>query len=237
MKTQLSSLEPGVLLRPNAGRIRRSTRPIRRTSKADPQIELLTPDDAVTSAAAKAVSWPAANSRRAAVRPAAAPPAGLKAERLLIVGLGKQAKVRARRCARRPAPPSASPSRAAFAELALASSHSNRSFPPCNTARAAVEGAIVGDFDPDTYRTDRKDRSVRVVHAADARRRSGIRGTMPVSTKASSSAKSQNFARTLVNEPGNKLTPTESLVSEPPQMAKANRPEVRGLTPPTSCTN
>ena len=48
-------------------------------------------------------------------------------------------------------------------------------FPAVNTARAAVEGAIIADFDSDTYRSDRKDRSLEVGHAAGARRRGGAR--------------------------------------------------------------
>ena len=31
---------------------------------------------------------------------------------------------------------------------------------PRSRARAAVEGAFIGDFDPDTYRSDRKDQSI-----------------------------------------------------------------------------
>ena len=65
----------------------------------------------------------------------------------------------------------------------------------------------MGDFDPDTYRSDRKDQSV-------------SRSRWPPPTKADKAAleaafaegaivgESQNFTRSLVNEPGNKLTPT-----------------------------
>jgi leucyl aminopeptidase len=71
-----------------------------------------------------------------------------------------------------------------------------------------VEGAFVGDFDPDTYRSDRKDLSVQSFTLAAG----------PSADKAAVEAafnegviigESQNFARTLVNEPGNVLTPTE----------------------------
>ena len=74
-------------------------------------------------------------------------------------------------------------------------------------SRAAVEGALVGDFDPDTYRSDRKDQSVEsFTLAAPA-------GCGPAALEAAFAegvivGESQNFTRSLVNEPGNKLTPT-----------------------------
>jgi leucyl aminopeptidase len=64
----------------------------------------------------------------------------------------------------------------------------------------------VGDFDADTYRTERKDQSVQtlIIGAADVERaatEAAVREGVIV-------GESQNFARSLVNEPGNKLTPT-----------------------------
>ena len=41
-------------------------------------------------------------------------------------------------------------------------------------------------------------------------------------------AESQNFARTLINEPGNRMTPT-ILGQRAAEMAAENRPEVRSL--------
>jgi leucyl aminopeptidase len=94
--------------------------------------------------------------------------------------------------------------------LALPSSESLRG---AAVARAAVEGAFVGDFDADTYRSDRKDQSIQTFTLA-------VAGTLEVADEAEREAveaafaegvivgESQNFARSLVNEPGNKLTPT-----------------------------
>ncbi|HKN20667.1 MAG TPA: leucyl aminopeptidase, partial [Terracidiphilus sp.] len=142
-------------------------------------------------------------------------PAGLAAKRLLIVGLGRLAKAtvhdvrEAAGTAVRFAKPRAIrevafalPSETLPAAGALAAGVS-----PAGVARAAVEGALVGDFDADTYRTDRKDQSIQtltVAAAADADRpaiEAGVREGVIV-------GESQNFARSLVNEPGNKLTPT-----------------------------
>ena len=81
-------------------------------------------------------------------------------------------------------------------------------FPAAATARTAVEGAIVADYDSDTYRSDRKDRSLETValiapqSASQVEYESGHREGAIV-------AEAQNFARTLINEPGNVLTPTE----------------------------
>ena len=138
-------------------------------------------------------------------------PAGLAAKRLLIVGLGKQAKVTVHsvRNAAGTAVRFAKPR--GIRELALALPEAGvvpgLELPPGPCARAAVEGAFVGDFDPDTYRSDRKDLSVRSVNvvAASVVDQDAVKAGF---AEGIIIGESQNFARTLVNEPGNKLTPT-----------------------------
>jgi leucyl aminopeptidase len=82
---------------------------------------------------------------------------------------------------------------------------------PHAVARAVAEGALVGDFDADTYRSDRKDQSIQslTIAAAGAAAvdadRPGIEAAVQEGVIV---GESQNFARALVNEPGNKLTPT-----------------------------
>ena len=140
-------------------------------------------------------------------------PAGLAAKRLLIVGLGKKAKatVHSVRSAAGTAVRFAKPR--GIRELVFAlpdhtvAEQDLALLPPGPCTRAAVEGALVGDFDPDTYRSDRKDQSVGSF-------------TLAASAEADKAAleaalaegvilgESQNFTRSLVNEPGNKLTPT-----------------------------
>jgi len=69
-----------------------------------------------------------------------------------------------------------------------------------------MEGALVGDFDADTYRSERKDVSVHsFTLAAPDTDQSAIQTAF---NEGVIIGESQNFARTLVNEPGNKLTPT-----------------------------
>jgi leucyl aminopeptidase len=138
-------------------------------------------------------------------------PVGVAARRLLIVGLGKLAKatVHSVRDAAGTAVRFAKPR--GIRELALALPSSEilpaAGLSHAASVRAAVEGAFIGDFDPDTYRSDRKDQSVQsftLIASGDADRKA-------VETAFAEGAivgESQNFARILVNEPGNKLTPT-----------------------------
>ncbi len=133
-------------------------------------------------------------------------PAGLKAKRLLIVGVGKQAKVTVHsvRNAAGTAIRFAKPR--AIRELTFALPVAD-SLPISPSTRAAVEGAFVGDFDPDTYRSDRKDLSVRsfTVAAGAGADKSAVEVAFGEGVIV---GESQNFTRSLVNEPGNKLTPT-----------------------------
>jgi leucyl aminopeptidase len=87
--------------------------------------------------------------------------------------------------------------------------------------RAIVEGAFVANFDPDTYKSDRKDQSVEEITivasgAPDQIERAVEEGRIV--------GESQNFTRELVNEPGNKMTPT--------MMAHRARRMVEGLGMP-----
>jgi leucyl aminopeptidase len=133
-------------------------------------------------------------------------PAGLKANRLLIVGLGKQAKatVDGIRSAAGTAVRFAKPR--GIREIVFALPEADF-LPPGPSARASVEGALVGDVDPDTYRSDRKDLSVRsfMLAAPAEADRAALEAAFAEGVIV---GESQNFARSLVNEPGNKLTPT-----------------------------
>jgi leucyl aminopeptidase len=175
----------------------------KKDKQAAPQIELLTADAAITSAAEKAISGRefAGGSCETLLLHQ---PEGLEAARLLVVGLAKPTLVELRKAAGaavRFAKPRSIRSLALLLPIAT-------EFNAVNTARAAVEGAIVADYDSDTYRSDRKDRSMENVTllapggAAESVYKSGLEEGVIV-------AESQNFARALINEPGNVLTPTE----------------------------
>jgi leucyl aminopeptidase len=172
---------------------------------AKPQPTLLTTDEAVQSAASAVLAsgeFKAGTNETVLIHA----PAGLSARRLLIVGLGKQAKatVHSVRNAAGTAVRFAKPRGIRELVFALPAA---AELPAAPSARAAVEGAFVGDFDPDTYRSDRKDQSIHSFTVA---------AVPDVDKPFVESAfgegivigESQNFTRSLVNEPGNKLTPT-----------------------------
>jgi len=143
-------------------------------------------------------------------------PAGLKAERLLIVGLGKAKSLspdeirKGAGAALRAAKPRRIRDIAiAFPEDHALSDEHLDSLPCALTARALIEGAEIAQPDWDTYRSDRKDQSVHsltlVANSAEASTRAEIEEGFAEGTTY---ARAQNFARALVNEPGNVLTPT-----------------------------
>ncbi|MGC2638068.1 MAG: leucyl aminopeptidase [Acidobacteriaceae bacterium] len=133
-------------------------------------------------------------------------PAGLAAGRLLIMGLGKLAKLTphevrkgaglaVRYCKPR-----------GWRSLAIAVPVAD-ALEAQLTIRALAEGAILADFDSDTYRSDRKDRSVQRVELV-AHSPADPRLAEEALREGTIIAESQNFARALINEPGNRLTPT-----------------------------
>ncbi len=173
---------------------------------AKPQPVLLTSDEKVRAAAAAVLSsgeYKAGPNETVLLHA----PAGLAARRLLIVGLGKKGKstVHAVRNAAGTAVRYTKPR--AIRELVFALPENDSIGPLHAVARAATEGAFVGDFDPDTYRSERKDVSVHsfTVAAPPASDQAAIQAAF---NEGAIIGESQNFARSLVNEPGNKLTPT-----------------------------
>jgi leucyl aminopeptidase len=144
-------------------------------------------------------------------------PAGLKASRLLIVGLGKvkdwsldtlrkgagtavrAAKLRSLRSLAIAAPDTSGV--AGFSAEAVS---------PALAVRALAEGAELAQMDWDTYRSDRKDDAVDaltlIASSSNATERTAMEQQF---AEGIILAAAQNFARSLVNEPGNVLTPTE----------------------------
>ena len=71
--------------------------------------------------------------------------------------------------------------------------------------RAIVEGAHVGNFDPDYYRSDRKDQKIDDLTVVTTGDKNALE---KAATEAGVIGESQNFTRDLVNEPSNRMTPT-----------------------------
>jgi leucyl aminopeptidase len=143
-------------------------------------------------------------------------PAGLKAARLLLVGAGKREKF-----------DSAALRKIAGSALRYLKSRGVHNFAFAvreanateDAAQAVVEGAIAADFESDKYKTDKKnDKSIDSVLLAgfsESERAAGERGL----ARGRVIGEAQNFARDLINEPSNKLTP-KILAEKAEAMAK-----------------
>jgi len=129
-------------------------------------------------------------------------PAKLKAKRLLLLGGGKAKKFslsELRKLAGAATRTLKSRSLRSFAFLAPDTIKLE------DAVRAIVEGAFIGNFDPDTYKSDRKDQKIDALTIV-------ARGDQGALLKAMEEARvigeSQNFTRELVNEPSNRMTPS-----------------------------
>ena len=131
-------------------------------------------------------------------------PAGLKASRLLLVGAGKRDQFSG-----------AILRKVAGAALRYLKSRSVKNFAflvredaaTAGNAQALAEGFITANFETDKYKTEKKNgkdiESIRIAGFADAEKAAAEKGLLAGTVIA----ESQNFARDLVNEPSNKLTP------------------------------
>jgi leucyl aminopeptidase len=175
---------------------------------AKPELALLTADSAVTAAAASVLTsgeFKATANETLLLHS----PVGLAAKRLLLVGLGKAHKVNVHDVRRGAGTAVRFAKPRTIREIAI-TVPDYELLPPGPCIRAIAEGAILADFDPDTYRSDRKDQSVYAVQ---------ILAPLPETSDDKSIAElafqeghiiaeSQNWARSQVNEPGNVLPPT-----------------------------
>lgn len=175
-----------------------------KNAKAEPA--LLTTDAAILRAAAAVLQsgeFKAASCEALLLHA----PQGTQAKRLLLVGLGKAAKLAMPevRKAAGTAVRFAKPRGVREAAIALPEADT---LPLAACARAVVEGAYVGDFDPDTYRSDRKDQSMINITVASPVTADKA-GTESAFREGEIIGAAQEFTRSMVNEPSNVLTPTE----------------------------
>ncbi len=143
-------------------------------------------------------------------------PNGLKAERLLIVGLGKaknlsvdEVRKGAGTAVRALKPRGLRNLAIALPEDHALSDEHLENLPCTLLTRALVEGAELAEVDYDVYKSDRKDTSVHaltvIAAESDPKTRSEIHDGF---AEGLILAAAQNLSRALVNEPGNVLTPT-----------------------------
>ena len=131
-------------------------------------------------------------------------PAGHKAARLLLVGAGKREQFNSATLRKL--------SGAALRYLKSRGVHKiafvvRENDGSEDSAQAIAEGAITADFETDKYKTDKKNDkfidALTIAGYSDAEKPAGEKGL----AKGRIIAEAQNFARDLVNEPSNKLTP------------------------------
>jgi leucyl aminopeptidase len=174
-----------------------------KSKDAKPQLKLATPDTAVQAVATDLLA-----SGELAGKPFEInllhKPAGLKAKRLLLISGGAAKKFS-----------SYDLRRIAGTAVRTLKSRGIRSFafivptgiPAVEAVRAIVEGALVGNFDPDYYRSDRKDQKIDALTILVSGN-SDQAALEKAANEAQVIGESQNFTRDLVNEPSNRMTPT-----------------------------
>jgi leucyl aminopeptidase len=144
-------------------------------------------------------------------------PAGLKAARLLLVGAGKREQWNSTMLRKIAGAALRYLKSRSVKNVALLMREGNATE---ESAQAATEGVLTADFEPDKYKTDKKNDKkidgVLIAGYSEGERADGEKGL----SKGRIIADSQNFTRDLVNEPSNKLTPS-ILAQKAEAMAKA----------------
>ena len=171
-----------------------------------PQLALLTTSDAIAKAAEGIL---ASGEFKAGLGDTLVlhAPAGVAAERLLLVGLGK-AKTLSLDEIRKgggAALRAAKPRGLRDIAIAFPDQHVEH-LSAGHVGRVLVEGIELAEKEWDTYKTDRKDLSVHSATVVTSKRKPEVQSGFDDGVIL---AAAQNFARDLVNEPGNVLTPTE----------------------------
>jgi len=142
-------------------------------------------------------------------------PAGVKAKRLLVAGAGPRDKFTPAELRRMAG--------AALRHLKAKSMRSiamllDSGLTGAEHVSAAAEGALLGDYEPDRYKSDKKD--VKTVDRFTVSVPGGGAGLDAALARGRAVAEAQNLTRELVTEPANKLTPTY-LAESARQMAVA----------------
>jgi leucyl aminopeptidase len=181
--------------------------------KAKPELSLASTDPAIQAAAADVLATSEVTGKPFETT-LLHNPAQLKAKRLLLIGGGKAktfSSFELRRVAGAAVRALKSRGLRSFAfvtpqvNTAQANTSQANTFSAETAVKAIVEGAFVGNFEPDYYKSDRKDQSIdtlTVVAAGDPAKLQAALDEGRIIGEA------QNFTRDLVNEPSNRMTPT-----------------------------
>ncbi len=173
-----------------------------RGAKDKPEVSLETSDETVKKAAAEVIGSGELTGKNCEVT-LLHHPAGVKAKRLLVLGGGKTQSFSGFELRR-----------IAGTAVRALKSRGLRNFAfVCPQAglsaeqaiKAIVEGAFVGNFEADTYKSDRKDQRIDELTVVANGNGAALQ---PALEEARVIGESQNFTRELVNEPSNRMTPT-----------------------------
>ena len=131
-------------------------------------------------------------------------PAGLKAARLVLVGAGKREQVNPATLRKVAGAAVRYLKSRGVHKLAFVIREGDSA---SDAAQAITEGALAADFESDKYKTDKKNdkfiESLTIAGLADTDKDAVEKGI----ARGRTIADAQNFARDLINEPSNKLTP------------------------------
>jgi leucyl aminopeptidase len=143
-------------------------------------------------------------------------PAGLKAARLLLVGAGKREQFTSATLRKLAGAALRYLKARSVKQLAFLVRENNATE---ESAQAIAEGVLTANFETDKYKTEKKNDkfvdTVLLTGYSDAERSAAEKGL----ARGRIIAESQNFARDLINEPSNKLTP-KILAEKAEAMAK-----------------
>src|SRR5579863_1906563 len=135
-------------------------------------------------------------------------PSRLKAKRLLLLGGGKAknfSSAEVRKLAGAAVRALKSKGVKSFAFAAPNSMAGQAGFGAPDAVKAIVEGAEVGNFEPNYYQSDREDKKIDKLIIVAKGDEKALQEAMK---QGRIIGESQNFTRDLVNEPGNRMTPT-----------------------------
>lgn len=176
-----------------------------KSKDAKPQAKLASSEDAATKSVADVITAGDIAGKPLETTLLHAPQ-GLNSKRLLVIGGGKAAKFSADDLRKIAGTAVRWCKTKNIRSLAIAVPDTTHIAPEL-AVKAIAEGAFVGDFDPNYYHSDRKDQSIQeltVVAPANSDK-TKLEAALNAGTII---GESQNFTRDLVNEPGNKMTPT-----------------------------
>jgi len=173
------------------------------SDKHNPQLE--TSDKEVLAAAADLIASGEATGKMLEIA-LLHKPQGLKAKRLLLIGGGKSKSFSSYQLRKLAGAAVRSLKSKDLTTFAFAAPNW-RSGSQEDAVKSIVEGALVGNFDPDYYKSDRKEQKIEELVIVSSQ------GASPRSLKTAMErgriiGEAQNFTRDLVNEPGNRMTPT-----------------------------